>query len=295
MASSGSVYSQTLRDITNTKLDELSKVRASFETQRKELDIVGKSDHDGVEKLEKLAQILKTWYSISTSGGQDIRGGSSNSRLEIDLKNLNRFLAQARYDPSVSVKILEQWQRTLLRHADIQSTKFDYASLYGQLTTEWLSNKQASKSETGGGDVDMEDFEHVSGGTKLEYRTKWEESVFEPKLVDKNAINTFLHNLFESTPGDSKHLLNALKEVRRRVEEFERGLASEQSFNQSSLHWTIEGLLASDLLDNEKRDAIRDFLHNPTILAEIADVLNMRMAALQDWTWGDEVLLGKRL
>ena len=109
MASSGSVYSQTLRDITNTKLDELAKQRASFETQRQELISISESTEDGLVKLDKLAKVLKAWFSISTSGGHGVRGGSSNTSLEIDLKNLDRFLAQARYDPSVSTKTLEQW------------------------------------------------------------------------------------------------------------------------------------------------------------------------------------------
>ena len=292
MASGGSVYSHTLREITDTKLLELAKKRTSFEDQRKQLIALVNGDKDALEKLQRLSEGLKACFSVSTSNSRVVLHGSRSTRLEVDLKNLDRFLAQARYDPSVSTKTMEQWQRTFLRHLDVQSLKFEYAGLYGQLTTEWLSEKEGSKPSAENTDTDMEDFEHVSGGKKVESRARWEQSVFDAKSIDTSAIDTLLSGLFESTPGDSKHLVKALQALRNKVEGFEMQLKSNPNFNQSSLRWIINGLLASDLLDDEKRDALRDFLDNQTILGEIADVLNMRMTALKDWTWGDEVLLG---
>lgn len=294
MASRGSVYSQTLHDITNTKLAELAKKRTTFEAQRSHITAVVHDEEDATKRLSILAKDTKTCFLISTSGGCVVRGGSHNPRLELDLRNLDRFLAQARYDPSISPRILEQWQQTMLRHFEVQSLKYEYASLYGQLTTEWLSATQSPVSVAREEDTEMEDFEHVSGGKKLESRLKWEKSVFESKDIDQTTITNLLHDLFESTPEDSKHLLKALETLRTEVEVFERELASPRIFNAASLRWTIRGLLASDLLDNDKRDALRDFMGNVTILGEIADVLNMRMTALADWSWGDEVLLDER-
>lgn len=293
MASRGSVYSQTLHDITNTKLDELAKKRETFENERRQIVAVAENEKDTSKKLGILAKDMKACFSLSTSGDRVVRGGSNNPRLEIDLNNLDRFLAQARYDPSVSPKILDQWQRTLVRHLEMQSLKFDYASLYGQLTTEWLSTKQSAVSAAGDEDTDMEEFERVSGGKKLESRRNWERSVFEAKDIDQTAIAKVLRDLFESTPEESKRLPKALKVLRTKVGEFEQDLASPRNFNATSLRWTIKGLIASDLLGDEKRDALRDFIGNDTILNEIADVLNMRMTALGDWTWGKEVLIGK--
>jgi len=293
MASRGSVYSQTLHDITNTKLDELAKKRETFEKERRQIVAVAENEKDTSKKLGILAKDMKACFSLSTSGDRVVRGGSNNPRLEIDLNNLDRFLAQARYDPSVSPKILDQWQRTLVRHLEMQSLKFDYASLYGQLTTEWLSTKQSAVSAAGDEDTDMEEFERVSGGKKLESRRNWERSVFEAKDIDQTAIAKVLRDLFESTPEESKRLPKALKVLRTKVGEFEQDLASPRNFNATSLRWTIKGLIASDLLGDEKRDALRDFIGNDTILNEIADVLNMRMTALGDWTWGKEVLIGK--
>ena len=294
MAPKGSVYSQTLHDITNTKLDELAKKRKSFEKQSEQISALTLEEQDAAKKLAIMAENMKTCFSIVTSKGGVVRGSSNHSRLEIDLGNIDRFLAQARYDPSVSPKVLEQWRDTMVRHLEIQSLKYTYASLYGQLTTEWLSSNQDPVSTTQDEDAEMKDFEHVSTAKKIESRRKWEDSVFHAVEIDRSAVTELLHSLFESTPEDSKHLVKALRQLRDKVADFEQELARPESFNRNTLTWIITGLIASDLLDDEKRAALRDFMANPTILNEIADVLNMRMAALEDWSWGDEVLLEQR-
>jgi len=294
MSSGGSVYSQTLHSITHTKLSELAKKKSTFEGQRRQTLAGAEQEEDGTAKVRILADGLKACSSISTSNGRVVRGASNNPRLEIDLKNLDRFLAQARYDPSVSPAVVDSWQHTLLRHFEVQSLKFDFASLYGQLKTEWLSAKQKSASKEDSDDVDMKDYEHVFAGKKFESRRRWEDSVFEPVNVDQTAMKEMLCHLFESTPDDSKHLLKAIRALRDEAQEFGRKLVSPGNFNQYSLSWTIRGLLASDLLDNEKREVLRDFLSNTTILNEVADVLNMRMMALANWSWGDEVLIEQR-
>lgn len=258
MASGGSVYSQTLRSITHTKLDELAKKRATFEEQRSEAITKSEAEDDCLSSIGILADGVKTCFSISTSQGRIVRGASNNPRLETDLRNLDRFLAQARYDPSVTADILKQWRQTLLRHLEVQSLKFEYASLYGQLTNEWLLAKQAAKQEApssiGGDDVDMDDFEQISGGKKLEFRAKWEESAFKEVEIDRKALTDLLCRLFESTPDESNHLVTALETLREKVQDFEGELASPDQFDSDSLNWTIRSLLNSDLLSGEKRE-----------------------------------------
>lgn len=276
MASKGGVYSQTLHDITNTKLDELAKKRGTFESRREHVTASVQDAKDATEKLAILNKGMKWCFPVQTSNGRVVRGGANNTRLEIDLSNLDRFLAQARYDPSVSPKVLQQWQQTLFRHFEIQSLKYTYASLYGQLTTEWLSTERTLVPASADDDAEMEDFEHVSAGKKVETRRKWEESVFRATEVDQAAVTKLLHELFEATPDDSKHLQRAMKDLRKKVGEFEQELMSNNdNFNRTTLGWTIKGLIGSDLLDDEKRAALRDFVGNETVLNEIADVLNM--------------------
>jgi hypothetical protein len=292
MASKGSVFSQTLLEITDSKLEELAKGRASFEQHREEILALVHTYQDPIKRLTAMADNLKKCFAVSVSDGRVVRGSTRNARLEIDLKNLDRFLAQARYDPSVSSKMLEQWQDVLLRHVELQSQKFNYASLYAQLTTEWLSAKSASTTK--GEDTKMDGFEHVSNAKKLESRVNWECSVFEAPTVDQAGIKKMLSGLFEATPNDSRHLLKALQALRKRVASFEEHFALPGTFNNVSLQWAIKGLLASDLLGDEKKDVLRDFMDNSVILREISDVLEMRLRALQDWSWGKEVLLEER-
>ena len=133
---------------------------------------------------------------------------------------------------------------------------------------------------------EMEEFGHVSIGKKLESRRKWEESVFQTTEINQSAVTTLLHDLFESTPEGSKNLVKGLQQIRESVKRFEKKLAAPDNFNSDSLTWVIKGLLASDLLDDEKHAALRDFMGNPTTLKEVADVLNMRIMGLEDWSWG---------
>ncbi|KAL8805757.1 MAG: hypothetical protein Q9182_001790 [Xanthomendoza sp. 2 TL-2023] len=294
MGTDGSAYSQTLHGITNIKLEELAKDRTNFQQQHQQLLEAVQLEPNGVARLGILSAGIKSCFSISTSAYPSPRGTNGHSRVEIDVQNLDRFLVQARCDPSLSQNTLEKWQQIMLRHLQTQSLKFDYASLYGQLTTEWLSAKREPAAATGDEDAQMETFEHVPPSKKLEVRLKWEKSAFEPVAVNQAAINDMLHSLFESTPDYSRHLLRAMEVLRKQVEGFERELASSSNFHPNSLRWTIKSLLSSDLLDDSKRDALRDFLGNEIILKELADVLNMRMAALDNWTWGSEVLLEER-
>ena len=293
MASNSSIHSQTLHSITHTKLNELAKRRAVFEQQRLRIIDTVQKETNAVKKVEVLAEGLKACFPIATSNGRVVRGASNNPRLEIDLKNFDRFLAQARYDPSVSSEALRQWQQTLLRHLEVQSLKYEYASLYGQLTTAWLDDKKAQPTSDDS-DIRMEGFEYVAGGKKLESRRNWEQAAFTSVDIDRTALTQMLRHLFEATQDDSRHLLKAIGSLRAKVQNFERELASSENFNRQTLSWTIQGLLDSDLLGDEQRNVLRDFKDNKTVLDELADVLNMRITALADWNWGDEVLLEER-
>ena len=292
MAYTGSVYSQTLQDITTTKLTELAKRRETFERYRKRILALSEKAVSDPQALVIISDIIKACFAVTVVDGKVTPLCYPPSRLEIDLQNIDRFLAQAKYDPTISAKNLEQWERTLVRHVDVQSLKFTYAWLYGQLTTEWLDSKrpQATANDE---DTEMADFEKVSSAKKLDSRRKWEESVFSAVPVDEEKVRSMLSGLFEATPNDSQALPATMKALRDKVADFEREM-SLSKITQSTLQWAVKGLLSSDLLTNDKREALRDFQSNPIILGEIADVLNMRLAALQDWSWGNEVIVEER-
>ncbi|KAI4196249.1 MAG: hypothetical protein LQ350_006664 [Teloschistes chrysophthalmus] len=261
MASSSSIYSQTLHNVTHTKLDELEKKRNTFEKHRNDLINTAQIAGDSLQKIETLKEGVLTCFGISVVDGRILRGTSGHPRLETILRNFDRFLAQARYDPSVSQQTLDRWQQD-------------------------PSDKDS--------DMDMSGFEHVSSSKSLESRLDWEQGAFTPANVDLKAIAHMLQVSFTSATEDTKYLGNALNALRTEIKEFERDLASPVNFNTDTLNWTIKSLLASDLLADGKRDVLQDFLGHATMLREIADVLNMRIMALDDWSWGHEVLLEKR-
>lgn len=280
MASSGGAFSQTLQDITNTKLEELAKKRTLFEQRKASSLQDAERQERSLDTLEKLAEGCKQCFGISTSEGKVVRGSSSHPDLENDLRNLQRIINQARFDPSVSQRIVEQWRAKLLRYLDVQSLKYQYADLYGKLTVEWLQSSAPqvkSKSIDQLGDTD--EFERVSVKAKLQAKQNWEHDVFEDHDVNETAINEYLTRLFDSKGSDA-----ALNRIRTSISTVESGLSTPNQFNTATLHWTLKSLLASDRLTNEKRQVIRDFQSNNVILTEIADVLNMRLAAVDNWS-----------
>lgn len=295
-SSSGSVFSDTLQEITNTKLDELSKRRAAFEHAKaaaiSSLDEQQQASGGYIQRLQDFANGVKKAFGVRVApAGTVLPTGPKTTGLEFELRNLDRFLAQARHDPSVSARMLSRWEENLLRHLEVETLRYAYASLYGQLVTEWLSASGSGNEKTPGSteDVEMSEvFESVDSAKKLASRMEWEKNVFEPAHIDVGRLNNYLLGLFGLSGGKAKEkkaVSKALTVLRDAITTFETGMAA-AVFGTTSLDWVINSLLASDRLSDEKREVLLDFKKNPIILAEIADVLNMRLAALDSWSWG---------
>ena len=118
MASSGSVFSETLQEITNTKLQELSKRRSHFEEAKRSIlsSVDAESEKDAVKRLVTLSDGVKKSFAIKLDKDEKVIVGRTKfKQLEINLKNLDRFIDQAKTDPSVSPKMLANWEKLLLR------------------------------------------------------------------------------------------------------------------------------------------------------------------------------------
>ncbi|RGP73863.1 hypothetical protein FSPOR_1557 [Fusarium sporotrichioides] len=287
MASSGSVFSETLQEITNTKLQELSKRRSHFEEAKTSILSSINAEQDGVKRLVALSDGVKKSFAIKLDkDNKVIIGRTKFKHLEIDLRNLDRFIGQAKIDPSVSPKMLADWEKLLVRQLDMQALQYQYAWLYGELVTEWLSGDKEKDQEA---DVEMgEAFEDVGEQAKLQSKIDWESIVFEPASVDTKAITKYLDHLFGVSVKEKKTIAGSLQRLRQSVSSHEARISTPDQFTVSSLRWVIAGLHSSDLLSNEKREVLKDFETNGMILKEIADVLNMRINALESWTWNSE-------
>ncbi|OTB09309.1 hypothetical protein M426DRAFT_315881 [Hypoxylon sp. CI-4A] len=294
-STNGGAFSETLQEVTNTKLEELSRRRSDFETTKSNILSMLANEADPSRRLYILSQGVKASYALKLGKYKRVHNPSQsrNPALELELKNLDSFLTQAKYDPSVSSKMMRTWEESLFRHLDMQSLKYQYASLYAQLVTEWLSTEKSRGSEET--DVAMtEGFEDVAGVMKQEARQQWEGTVFEAAKIDQEALVSYLNKLFSVHDRETPTKLKALNQLRSKVTEFEDRLFMPNQFNAAALRQAADGLLSSDLLSDEKREVLRDFKSNSVILGEIADVLNMRITALDSWTWGTSVPLEQR-
>ncbi|OGM41667.1 hypothetical protein ABOM_009953 [Aspergillus bombycis] len=293
MASATSQLSQTLQDITHAKLGELSRKQEIFLDHKATTLQTAQALDSPIERLSALSDGLKTCFGIPVVNGRMIRGLTSNHRrLEITLANIDRFLKQVQYDPSISPSTMERWQQSLLSNLDMQTRKYEFATLFGQLTMEWLSTK---KSPLPDDDVSMsEEPEQIPGAEKLESRKQWEDVVFTPLELDTDGIKLLLSELFHSPSKNAKDVRIAFEGLRSKVQRLEESLAYSRQISVRTLRWTISGLIASDLLTEEKRTVLKDFLNNEIILDELSDVLNMRMMALDAWSWGTEVPVEQR-
>ena len=274
--SSDNSFSNTLLSITTAKLEQLAKKQKTFESHHENIRTRIAEESKDLEKVRILSEGLKLSFAIPLSDGAVVRGTTKNPRMEIDLKNFDRFLAQARYDPSISETAIKRWQGALRRHLEVQSLKYLYADLYGRLTTEWLSSKQRVDSIDSKEDADIDvSYEHVSSSKRVSGRLQWESSVFDPAKVTSESVLSMLQGMFEPPEQRSKQLAQALTALRKRITTFESSLAKITNFTEETLKWTISGLITSDLLTEEKRVVLKGFLENSVVLGEIADVLNM--------------------
>ncbi|KAI0836354.1 hypothetical protein F5Y06DRAFT_305342 [Hypoxylon sp. FL0890] len=291
----GSVISETLQEITNIKLEELSKRRADFENAKSNVLAMLEDEKDPMRRLHILNQGVKACYALKLGKSKKVPNAtqSSNSELELELNNLNCFLAQAKYDPSVSVNMMHTWEQSLLRHLDTQSLKYEYASLYAQLVTEWLSTEKSQEDDKD--NVAMtEGYEDVADATKQDARQQWESTIFEPTTVDEYKLRSYLDQLFGTQNTNASPALEALNKLKDSIAGFEDRMSMPDQFDTTTLTWVADGLLSSDLLSDEKRQVLSDFKNDPIILSEVADVLNMRISALDSWSWGSSVPLEQR-
>ncbi|KAL4957548.1 hypothetical protein BDW69DRAFT_191519 [Aspergillus filifer] len=296
-------FMMTLQHITDAKLEELSNKRQIFLDRKAAALRESESLDSPLESLRVLSKGVKTCFDISVKDDGRVSDTThSNRSLVIELSNLDRFLKQTEYDPAISTDTLNRWRRSLLSILDVQTLKYEYATLFAQLTMEWLAVKKTPKSSGDG--TKSDDFEKLASARKLESRRKWEDHVFIPADCDAVEINTFLHELFQPNSSgpdqsfeaqeDAKSVSKALEGLRDKVTRFEISLSGSSHFNTSSLQWVIEGLLNSDLPTEKQRSVLREFRQDNTVLAELADVLNMRLAALHSWSWGTEVGVEQR-
>ncbi|KAF2835823.1 hypothetical protein M501DRAFT_941012 [Patellaria atrata CBS 101060] len=276
----------TLHHVTERKLSKLADQREKYESEKKSiLDAVAAAPH----QRSKVCKLLDGYddYNI------DMR------QIGLSAKNLDRFIRQSHYDPSVSPHMLKDWQAKLEHGLDIQSLKYEYASLFGNLVTEWIKNPNDALLTTP--DSGSSTFSHVGREEMHEQRKQWESYAFTEKKVDQSKIEKYLDELFGSTLQSKKVKKTPLKELRdsmKKVMDFksdlkdkkedyetDRIVTSHERFTIDKLKICIKGVLKADLFVGKKREALVDLQSRTTVLSEMVDVLNMDLDSLDEWQW----------
>jgi hypothetical protein len=269
MASSTSAISQTVESITLTKIKELVKQRERYEAQKNEvLTRAGQC----ANQSDRISQLLAGVWKLDPE-----------ANYEKAVLNIRHWLYQARYDISVPKELLQEHEELLRSRLEVRSRKLALGHVYARLVTEWMAGP-GSIDATTAATSEEESFEVVDRQKQRlqQLCDKFEQVVFTPLETDEIEIDNFLRGMFEGNEGHEK----SLKSLRERIrKECELLLVDTKPFHESTLKWCINGLLAEDLLSDEKQAMLRQFLRNSVVLDEMADVLNMRYNDFENWEW----------
>ncbi|KAL8795192.1 MAG: hypothetical protein Q9195_002347 [Heterodermia aff. obscurata] len=259
MASTGSL-SHALHTITRIKLNQLKKDQVDFEKIKNDLRVAADKASSWQQKVQILVQGLKDLPSIQPS----------DSAAQLLPGNIDAILEQAENDPSISQTILEGWIAKLNVVLDNCSMRFTYASLYGELVTEWI----VSCKDTNSVDTDNMLVPKDSKESEQQLR-EWKDYVFKPLTTDTRGITRYLETIF----GSSKQSRASIEALRAGVKAFENELKAPKQVNLKRLSWSIEGLLRSDLLTDQKRAMLADWSKDKSVLNDLADMMNLRLAS----------------
>ena len=269
-----SELSNTLKSITITKIRELEKQRSSYNARKHAIltDVGESGESVSVEQLLKLYEGIKNLPDTPSP--------------DVELYNASCLLGQARFDPSVSQDQLKVIDANLRARLDVGSRKLDLAHLYSRLLTEWIetpanADDEPADLERSGSEASFEVVEDTQKARLEQLRDKFARVVFEPLETDGNAIKDYLDNLFAGG-----HDIKMLEEMRRQVSDYGNIMLQESfQIDEQSLRWCIKSLLKNQLLNDEKKASLNDFLKDDAVLKEILDVLNMRFRDIRDWDW----------
>ncbi|KAF2416399.1 hypothetical protein EJ08DRAFT_673759 [Tothia fuscella] len=188
-------------------------------------------------------------------------------------------------------------KNTLQRDIEIQGVKYEYASLFGKLVTEWMQNpndaiKQLNASTEQQVDTDdsnydststSDSFEPVGRKEMHEQRQEWESYAFVGLERDQIAIDEYLNDLFSSAKQAKKVKETPLHQLQTTMSNFD--VMEPKRFTEDIVRWCIDGVIQSDLFAGQKRKALVDLKSCPAVLKEMADVLNMDLDGIEDWKW----------
>lgn len=270
-----SVLSRTLQNISLSKIRELDSRRLSYESRKQAfLD----KAHASSDPRDRLSCLLAGCKELALG-----RGSSADHSSQLD--NIERWLSQSKHDASIPESKLASFDSQLRSKLGVQSRRLDMAHLYSRLLTEWMEHSSSSSpSPSSPSDAPVAVSVAESQRQRLSSLiSKFESVVFSPLSTSESSIHNFLDRLFPEDDNKSQRHLSSLRD---RISRETTALMNQTSpFTPTSLTKCLKGLLSEDILSDEKRAILQNFLESEVAQAEIADVLNMRFADIKRWEW----------
>uniref|UniRef100_A0A0B7K7Y3 Reverse transcriptase domain-containing protein n=1 Tax=Bionectria ochroleuca TaxID=29856 RepID=A0A0B7K7Y3_BIOOC len=262
---SSNTLTETLHTVTGIKIPELRKQKQAYERAKQSLLEKAQNEADSRKRVQLLLD-----GSEELPGIKDLR-----SHPLFNIHHLWFFVEQARFDPSVSDRVLADYEKTVRNQLDAETANYDFTELYGELVKEWTSsnNTNTTDSESVFVSLGHEDM-HQQRATLKEY-------VFHAKETDTTAIKAYLDEIFANNPS---------KEV---IKEFQTNWDRSSHFETEGVTACIENILDSSVISDSKRSALRGFLENKIVISEIKDAMNMRMAARSSFALDGPTLNGR--
>jgi hypothetical protein len=124
-------------------------------------------------------------------------------------------------------------------------------------------------------------FEHVQKYDLQKLKDKFANVVFTPLHTDEVEIDNYLGALFEDD-----HAQSLLDGIRQANVKFAKTFKEQAApFDRHMLRQCIRALLSNSLLNDDAKDTLSEFTTNEVVLDEISDVLNLRFADFDHWSW----------
>jgi hypothetical protein len=276
MTAESKLLSQTLQSITATKKHEQDRRRNAFEDSKsKVFEAIAHNPNDRAR-----VEVLLSAYTTLTIGNKATFVVDQDRKDSV--QNIHRYLEQTRYDPSVSSEIIQGFEHKLSKKFVQESHRFAFASLYYRLVGEW--NDGEGKPMEPPEEVERGlsgSYEHVQKYTLEKLQDKFSDVVFTPLLTDEAKIDTYMNSLFEDD-----YAQGLLDGIRRANADFAQTLKNNTApFKRHMLLQCIRALLSNTLLNEDAKTTLTEFSTNEVVLCEIVDVLNLRFADLDNWSW----------
>ncbi|MCJ1246930.1 hypothetical protein MMC30_004141 [Trapelia coarctata] len=206
---------------------------------------------------------------------------------EVSPMNLYRYYEQSKVDPTLSTGVLENWESKLRQALETQGVKHEYAALFGRLVSERLSDTSMTTNPLNAPNSEADDglaeVEVVGRAEQHEQRKEWESRVFQKASVTPAQLLQVLDSKFGSPVA-----VNALEDLRDRVEDFCVEFREQYSFDIAVVHVCVKEVLKREILSVEQSATLKEIVANPIYLSKLADILNIRFKALDEWSWGKE-------